>query len=71
VSRKQVQEPSKDDVALFRCMLQGVKHVQHLYEVGRAFESHIFGCKEFTERMFKAKPENLSTLSLGDLLRLL
>lgn len=48
VSRTQVQELSNDDIALFSSMLQGVKHVQHLCEVGRAFESQVFGREEFS-----------------------
>ncbi|KAK4151071.1 hypothetical protein C8A00DRAFT_17489, partial [Chaetomidium leptoderma] len=72
VTRTQVQQLSKDDIALFRSMLQGVEYAQRLCEVGKAFQMGIFGSAEFKERPFEAQPyEELSTLDLADLLQLL
>lgn len=72
VTRTQVQQLNKDDIALFCSMLQGVEYAQRLYEVGKAFQMGIFGLAEFKERPFEAQPyEVLSTLDLADLLRLL
>lgn len=39
MTRKQVQELGKDDIVSFRSILEGMKHVLCLWEVGRAFQS--------------------------------
>jgi hypothetical protein len=72
VTRKQVQELSKDDIASFRSTLGGMKDVPFLCEVGRAFQSEIFGLAEFPRRQFEELPyRTLSALSLQRLLDLL
>lgn len=72
VTRTQIQRLRRDDIALFRSKLHEVECIQILCEVGRAFQSGIFGGPEFPERPFEAQSEeSLSTLTLVDLLDLL
>ncbi len=54
MSRNQFLELSKRDIVPFCSILQGVEHVQHMCEVSKAFESEIFGRREFPERPFEA-----------------
>jgi hypothetical protein len=72
VTRTQVEQLSKNDIASFCSMLQGVEYAQRLCEVGKAFQMGIFGSAEFEKRPFETQPyEALSTLDLADLLQLL
>lgn len=72
ITRTQVQRLGKDEVVLFRPMLQGVKYVKRLYEVRKAFQLGIFGYTEFPEQPFEAlSSQSLSRLSLPELLDLL
>ncbi|KAK3903212.1 JmjC domain, hydroxylase-domain-containing protein, partial [Staphylotrichum tortipilum] len=72
MTRSQIQELSKDDIASFRSALGRVEHAQYLCEVGRAFQSQIFGLTEFPRRRFEELSDReLSTLSLSGLLELL
>jgi len=71
VTRTQVQRLSGDDTASFCSMLQEIECVQHLCEVGRAFQIGIFGSMEFKERPFEVQQGNLSELDFEGLLQLL
>ncbi|KAL2133654.1 hypothetical protein VTI74DRAFT_1969 [Chaetomium olivicolor] len=73
VTRKYIQEKmSRADYKLFFSILQKVKYVERLCEVGKAFQEEIFGSGEFERRLFEAQTAGeLSQLGLEGLLQLL
>ncbi len=72
MTRKQVQELGKDDIASFRSALGRIKDILYLCKVGRAFQAEIFGLAKFPQRRFEELLyRTLSVLSLESLLELL